>query len=129
LAVAIRRLLQSVAEGSGIATHLDDRLDEEPTSEARTVVYRIVEEALTNVKRHARACSVVVAVERQAAGVLVTIEDNGAGFDPVDVFELSAEHLGLQVMRERAQMSGGWLRANSAIGFGTTIEFWIPSSR
>lgn len=129
MAVAIRRLLQSVAEGSGIATHLDDRLDEEPTSEARTVVYRIVEEALTNVERHARARGVVVAVERQAAGVLVTIEDNGAGFDPVDVFELSAEHLGLQVMRERAQMSGGWLRANSAIGFGTTIEFWIPSSR
>lgn len=127
LAEAIRQLLHDVAEPTGIATHLDDRLDEEPTSEARTVVYRIVKEALMNVVQHAHARSIVIAVERHEDGVLVTIEDNGKGFDPVEALERSAEHLGLEVMRERAQMSRGWLRADSAMGFGTTIACWIPS--
>jgi signal transduction histidine kinase len=116
-----------VAESSGIATHLDDKLDEEPTSETRTVVYRIVKEALINVAQHAHARGIVVAVAWHERGVLVTIEDNGVGFDPVDALEPSAEHLGLRVMRERAQMAGGWLRADSAMGSGTTIAFWIPS--
>jgi len=128
LAAAIRSLLQKVVEPSGIPTHLDYRLDEEPAPAARTVVYRIVEEALINVQQHAGARGVVIAVEWQDGGVLVTIEDNGVGFDPVRAFEPSDVHLGLQVMLERAQMSGGWLRADSAIGQGTTIEFWIPSS-
>ena len=127
IAEAIRQLLQDIIEPSGIATHLDDRLVEEPSPETRTVLYRIVKEALINVQQHARARSVVMAVDQHENGVLVTIEDNGNGFDPVGVFELSDEHLGLRVMRERAQMSGGWLRANSAAGYGTTIEFWIPS--
>ena len=127
LGEAIRQLLHDVAEPTGIATHLDDRLDEEPTSEARTVVYRIVKEALINVVQHSHARSIVIAVEPHEDGVLVTIEDNGKGFDPVEALELSAEHLGLEVMRERAQMSRGWLRADSAMGFGTTIAFWIPS--
>jgi signal transduction histidine kinase len=127
LAKAIRSLLRDVVEPSGIATHLDDRLSEEPAVEARTVVYRIVEEALINVKQHARARSVVIAVELQDGGVLATIEDNGTGFDPVRVLELPGGHLGLHVMRERAQRSGGWLRVDSAIGNGTAIEFWIPS--
>ena len=116
-----------MAEQTGIATHLDDKLDEEPTSETRTVVYRIVKEAVNNVVQHAHARSIVMAVAWHDRGVLVTIEDNGDGFDPVDALEPSAEHLGLHVMRERAQVSGGWLRADSAIGFGTTITFWIPS--
>jgi signal transduction histidine kinase len=127
LADAIRQLLHDVAESSGIATHLDDKLDEEPASDTRTVVYRIVEEALNNVAQHAHAHGIVVAVARDEDGVLVTIEDNGDGFDPVEALAPSAEHLGLRVMRERAQTAGGWLRADSAIGSGTTIAFWIPS--
>jgi signal transduction histidine kinase len=127
IAEAISQLLLDIIEPSGIATHLDDRLVEEPSPETRTVLYRIVEEALINVQKHARAQSVVIALDQHEDGVLATIEDNGNGFDPVEVFQLSGEHLGLRVMRERAQMSGGWLRANSAAGYGTTIEFWIPS--
>jgi signal transduction histidine kinase len=126
LGAAIRLLLQDSVP-SGIASHLDDRLREEPTAEARTVIYRIVEEALINVLQHANAGSIVIAFETHEGGVLVTIEDNGSGFDPVKAFELPAGQLGLQVMHERAQMSGGWLRAESAIGHGTTITFWIPS--
>jgi signal transduction histidine kinase len=86
-----------------------------------------VNEALMNAVQHAHPRSIVITVARHGRGVLVTIEDNGKGFDPVETLEPSPEHLGLQVMRERAQMSGGWLRADSAMGFGTTIAFWIPS--
>lgn len=127
LAAAIRMLLEDVAATSGIATHLDDRLREEPEAEARTVVYRIVREALINVRQHAHPRSVVIAIETHDGGIQVTIEDNGTGFDPIAELEAPAGHLGLQVMRERAQMSGGWLRADSAVGQGTTISFWIPS--
>ncbi len=127
IAEAICQLLLEIIEPSGIATHLDDRLVEEPSPGTRTVLYRIVKEALINVQQHAGAKSVVIALDQYEEGVLVTIEDNGNGFDPVGVFDLSGEHLGLRVMRERAQMSGGWLRANSSAGYGTTIEFWIPS--
>jgi len=58
--------------------------------------------------------------------VLVAIEDNGRGFDPDKIFEVPEDHLGLQVMRERAEMSGGWLKVDSPFGRGTTVEFWIP---
>jgi PAS domain S-box-containing protein len=128
LGSGIRRLLQDVVEPTGIAAHLDDRLGEGLSAEARVVAYRIAKEALVNVQQHADARDVVIALETQDDGVLVAIEDNGTGFDPIEVLEVPAEHLGLQVMRERAEMSGGWLRVDSPIGRGTTIEFWIPSS-
>jgi len=67
-------------------------------------------------------------VESQVDGTLVTIEDDGTGFDPRTALGLPDDHLGLQVMRERAQKAGGWLRVDSAIGEGATIRFWIPSS-
>jgi signal transduction histidine kinase len=127
LADAIRLLLRDMVEPKGIATHLDDRLSEEPTVEARTVVYRIVREALVNVLQHAHARSVVIAIETDHGGVLVALEDDGAGFDVATVFDVPSIHLGLKVMRERAEMSGGWLRVDSAIGRGATINFWIPS--
>jgi len=57
----------------------------------------------------------------------VTLEDEGAGFDAATAFDVPSLRLGLTVMRERAERSGGWLRVDSAVGRGATIDFWIPS--
>ena len=111
----------------GIATHLDDRVSEEPTVEARTVLYRIVRDALVNVVQHGHARSVVIAMETDHGGVRVALEDDGVGFDAATAFHVPSLHIGLTAMRERAERSGGWLRVDSAIGRGATINFWIPS--
>jgi signal transduction histidine kinase len=124
----IRLLLRDMAEPVGIPAHLDDRLNEEPTVEAGTVVYRIVQDAMANVLQHAHARNVVIAMETDLDGVRVTLEDDGAGFDVATVFDAESPHPGLSLMRDRAEMSGGWLRVDSAVGRGTTINFWIPSS-
>jgi signal transduction histidine kinase len=128
LAEGIRRLLEDIVESGGIAGHLDDRLREELSAETRAVAYNIVRDALINVRHHSDADSVVISLESQVEGTLVTIEDDGTGFDPKTAFALQDDHLGLKVMRERAQKAGGWLRVDSAFGEGATIRFWIPSS-
>src|SRR5205085_9302727 len=92
----------------------DSRLDE-LAQEMRTTIYRIVQEALTNVARHARESnSVSVFVDRTGKVLHVTIEDNGCGFDPNSDGDLIEErlgrHLGLVGMRERLFLVGGSLQ-------------------
>jgi signal transduction histidine kinase len=82
-------------------------------------IYRIVQEALNNVKQHGQTDTAVVQMI-QADGLLyVVIRDEGVGFDPTEV---SAEHLGLRGIRERARLSGGMAKIDSAPGEGTTVS-------
>jgi PAS domain S-box-containing protein len=87
--------------------------------EAETALYRIVQESLTNVLRHAQATQADVLVERRDDQVVVIVEDNGAGFDPETAMQTS--RLGLLGMRERAEMLNGKLVIESAPGSGTTV--------
>jgi signal transduction histidine kinase len=89
-------------------------------------VYRIVQEALANVRAHARASRVAVRLEEVDGGVLARVSDDGAGFLPGLVERRPAGHLGLISMREQATMAGGWSRIASAPGMGTTVEAWLP---
>jgi signal transduction histidine kinase len=97
-----------------------DRLT--PASE--TALYRIVQEAMTNVLRHAEAGRVDVLLERRGDHVVVVIEDDGVGFD-LDA-ALQSGRLGLLGMRERAEMLGGSLVIESNAGEGTTIVVEVP---
>ncbi len=97
-----------------------DRLT--PASE--TALYRIVQEAMTNVLRHAEAGRVDVLLERRGDQVVVVIEDDGVGFD-LDA-ALQSGRLGLLGMRERAEMLGGSLVIESDAGEGTTIVVEVP---
>ncbi|HXF37692.1 MAG TPA: PAS domain-containing protein, partial [Actinomycetota bacterium] len=124
LAAALRQDLEHLAEDGGPAWRLEDRLVDEPEAEARLMAYRIAQEALANVRKHARAERVDVTLENRGRELFVRISDDGRGFD------LRAGppsgHLGLTSMRERAELAGGWFRLDSAPGRGTTVEFALP---
>ena len=95
---------------------LDDRLP----SETETTLYRIAQEALTNVAKHSRATSVDVILERRGDQVVLIVEDNGVGFDPGRT-STRRPGFGLLGMRERAALVGATLQIESQPGKGTTV--------
>ncbi|HVG35299.1 MAG TPA: PAS domain S-box protein [Pyrinomonadaceae bacterium] len=96
-----------------------------PSPEVEINLYRIAQEALNNICKHARASRVDVLLERRDHHVMLIVEDNGVGFDPSDK-EQSEKGLGLLGMRERAGLVGGTLEIESAPNEGTTIFARVP---
>lgn len=96
----------------------------EVPEQARTPLFRIAQESLRNVMRHARADGAVVRLMPEAGGVLLEIADGGNGFDPGSAS--SAGGLGLTSLRERMRLAQGRLSIRSAPGAGTTISAWAP---
>jgi signal transduction histidine kinase len=111
----------------GVECVLRNRLGGEPPMEAGLVLLRVAVEALTNVSNHAEASLVEVCLENRDGGVLLRIRDDGRGFN-LDQAAERPGHVGLGVMRERAELAGGSLRMEAAPGKGTTVECWIPES-
>jgi len=108
--------------------HMSGLLDERLPADAETTLYRIAQEALTNVARHSRATRVDVLLERQSDVVLLTVEDNGVGFEP-DQAEAAADGFGLLGMHERAALVGATLQIESTAGGGTTVLLRLPTTR
>lgn len=127
LAPAIRMYLDEVLRDCAFTYGVENRFESEPGPEIRTILYRIAQEALNNVRKHARATRVDVLLEEREGGFLVRIEDDGRGFGLDGASGPVPGHLGLTAMRERAELAGGWWRGSSSPGKGTTIEFWLPS--
>jgi signal transduction histidine kinase len=125
LAAALEEHMDKV--GNGIDFSLRNELTDEPPAQARVILYRIAQEALANVRKHARAETVRIVLRSHADGFLVTISDDGEGFIVSDVPSSAPGHLGLTAMRERAAIAGGWCRVHSLRGVGTTVEFWVPA--
>jgi signal transduction histidine kinase len=90
-------------------------------AEVEVQVNRIIQEALTNVRKHAEAKHVWVRFERNDNHVRIRIEDDGIGFDPANLKRNGAQHFGLQIMRERAESVGGELEIDSRPGAGTQV--------
>jgi two-component system sensor histidine kinase UhpB len=97
---------------------------EDISADEQLVVYRVVQEGLSNIARHARAQSVRVEVERPDGGTVVRLADDGAGFTP----GREVPGLGLTGMRERAVLAGGRVDIASAPGAGTTIELRLGAA-
>jgi signal transduction histidine kinase len=124
LVPAVDRLAETFREHTGIRVDLEAQLDEERlASEVETALYRIVQEALTNVVKHAGAQRVSILLTRKPGGVAAVIEDDGRGFDPETTRE---DGLGLLGMRERVGLVGGRLRIEAAPGAGTTLVAEVP---
>lgn len=127
LAAAIRTYLQETFGEAGVEYDLDSLINTEPTREIRTLVYRIAQEALSNVRKHSQARQVSVRLEDSEGGLQVQIRDDGVGYSPADSEMPQPGHLGLVSMRERAEMLGGWFRIEGRPGAaGTSVEFWVP---
>ena len=125
LAAALQRLVGDVAERSGLTVDaiVDGLPEHDLPSGVATVVYRVVQEALTNVVRHAGASTASVAVAVASGRLRAVVEDDGTGFDPDRPAD---EHLGLQGMKERAELIGGTLRVLSEPGSRTTVVLDVP---
>lgn len=106
---------------------LPDRLPS-LTGEQETALFRIVQEALNNVRKHAQARQVNIALEQRPGHLRLTITDDGLGFDPDEVEHKVVEgiHLGLAGMRYRAELLKGSFDVISAKGRGTTVVAEIP---
>ncbi len=91
-----------------------------------TALFRVAQEAVTNVVKHARATLVTVRLEFDADEVQLSVEDNGCGFDPAALGHAGRPSWGLLGMEERASLLGGRMRLCSAPGEGTSVEVAIP---
>jgi signal transduction histidine kinase len=125
LVPAVRRLVDSIREQSDLQVELEARLgDERLSQEAETALYRVIQEAFTNVVKHAGARHVTVLLQRADDKALAVVEDDGRGFDPSTT---RADALGLAGMRERLALVGGRLRIESS-GAGTTLVAEVPAA-
>ena len=126
---ALRQQLAKLAERSGCKTEVTWLLDERLDADLETVAFRVVQEALANVARHADATTVWVRAERDGADVVLQVADDGVGFDPPAARERAAAtgHLGLRSMAERIQTAGGLLDITSGPGHGTRVVLRLPA--
>jgi len=124
LVPALERLAETFAESSGIRVDLQASLDERLPEEAETALYRIVQEALTNIVKHAEATRVSILLARKEGAVMAVIEDDGRGFEGTSSGDGGG--LGLLGMRERVGLLNGRLRVESSDGAGTTVVAEVP---
>ncbi len=124
LVPAIERLAETFSEQTGIAVDFEQTLTgERLTGEIETALYRIVQEGLTNVVKHAGASRVSVVLARKPDAVTAIIEDDGRGFESKGT---DGRGLGLVGMRERLRLLDGKLSIESTQGAGTTIVAEVP---
>jgi signal transduction histidine kinase len=125
LAEALKAECETFAqhETARVAVKAAEILDALP-GDVSLSLFRVAQEALRNVSRHARANRVEVTLERLDGGLQLAVRDDGAGFDPVD--HNGRPSLGHASMRQRIRLVGGKLDVDSAPGHGTTVLAWVP---
>ena len=124
LVPALERLTKEFAEQTGITVDLEaSAVTERPPVEVETAIYRIVQEALTNVVKHAHAQRVSVLVTRAGGRIKAVIEDDGTGFDPT----ATDGGIGLIGMRERIELLDGSLVVETGPASGTTLAVEVPA--
>ena len=124
LEAALERLTAGFAEQTGLKVELESRLqDDRLPEEVETVLYRIVQEALTNIVKHAQASRVSIVITQKPGAVGAVIEDDGRGFDPDQSVDGG---IGLIGMRERVALLDGSMTIEAAPGKGTTLVIEVP---
>jgi PAS domain S-box-containing protein len=131
LATALRWYVDRFAKRTGSQVELLINLPEQRerfSRELETACFRITQEALTNIVRHANASEIVIQLARSENQLLLSIKDNGVGFDPSGLRKRAprAATLGLVSMQERAHAAGGTVEIHSRIARGTEVRFKLP---
>ncbi len=127
LGTAMESLLEEMIRQDGLGLTYTFDLSQGINTETAVVLYRIAQEGLTNILHHARAQEVKVVLKEEEGRIILRIEDDGVGFDPLKATEkLSNQHLGLISMTERAELIDGWIDVDSEPGRGTTITVSVP---
>jgi len=122
LVPALELLRDTFAGQTGMRVDLESQIRERLATNVETALYRIVQEALTNIVKHAQASAVSIVLARSGGGITAVIEDDGRGFTP----DGGGEGLGLLGMGERLALLGGKLKVESSPGAGTTIVAEVP---
>jgi two-component system nitrate/nitrite sensor histidine kinase NarX len=126
IALTIRQTLERFQLQSGIAARFTESGTAVPLPPDRQLqVLHILQEALSNVRKHAGATQVEVNMRRNGIYEF-RVSDNGSGFDPADMERWGERHMGLRIMRERAQRIGGEVRIDSERGKGTQVTLVLP---
>lgn len=132
LVYAVNDLLYTFKQETGINTyiHCNDSKEHSGLSPAQEFqVYRIIQESLVNIKKHSDACNVRVLINRLPKdGCNVLVEDDGQGIEELETNVEPGEHIGLSVMKERADAIDGELQIESEPGEGTRVLLHVPAS-
>ena len=128
---ALHSFMKNYTAETGVRTHLTAAAQVEQLDTARrTVLYRVAQEALTNVSRHAQASEVYVKIERLDGTISMEVKDNGKGFHHEKLTSgKKNKRLGLLGMRERVEMVHGDFEIRSAPGKGTMVQVRIPLAK
>lgn len=127
LGAALREYAERMAEEAGWVLEMQVPETIELAADVRDAFFRVGQEALANVRKHARASRVTISLERTADELVFTVSDDGVGFDPKEPVRLTA--VGLVGMKERLQELGGVLKVASRPGAGTTVTAVVPVVR
>lgn len=126
LVPALEFLAANFGQRAGLHITVESKLHGKLAPKLSLAFYRIVQEALTNVRRHARATKVRISISKKGDIVRCLVADNGVGFDPASTVNSGRPGLGLLGIRERLSALGGKLRIQSAEGRGTRLEITAP---
>lgn len=124
LAPAVRELVENFSAESKVESTCDVDGDIDHRNNDALSVYRVIQEALDNVARHAQATRVDLTLERAGGELHIAVRDNGTGFDPLA--KAFAKSRGLCAIKQRLLALGGRLQIDSAPGAGTRIDAWLP---
>jgi signal transduction histidine kinase len=128
LVPAVQGFSERVSKRYGIEIRCESNLSDRLSSPIETTIYRIVQESLNNVVKHANATRVYIGIAENTSQVRCRIEDNGAGFDLNEVLSRRGSRgLGLLGIRERVESVGGELAIQSLPGNGTSLSITIPT--
>ena len=127
LATAVRLQVESLQDEGWTVWYRSDLEGERLPLEIETALYRVTQEALTNVRKHAQTTRVGIELERLDDGILLKIQDWGSGFDPASAPNGGpGERVGLSSMRERIELVGGILQIQSEEGAGSSVTARVP---
>jgi two-component system sensor histidine kinase DegS len=125
----LKKSIEDFEQKSGIACNVTiSGQDQRLPPHTEVTIFRVVQNLLKNVRDHANATHVQISVNNSDERVVVTVEDDGSGFDVAEALTAARQRktIGLSSMQEQVEMLGGEIDFDSALGKGTKIQFWVP---